>query len=267
MMDKGWWFFSSDSQHIHFMKSDSHYFVFGTKVSIWNSNGQNSKFILPETNLAPKNRGSQKVISLPTIHFQALLGTCPKAYRPTKRRINSLWPMGKVLCSRHHMIGIEYRICCGLAGLAFMCNNPFLFVFLFPWGQGWISDVFPHLFYVSLLRLLLLLFFFLVLLPRPPSSSSFVSFVVVLPSAQWQPATAMSSVSRQLRSSALSVPCRTSTATICTQCSLPDLDRDRNNFSHDRILSSFKRWLSGIALMFGPRAGLARPRGGLAGAR
>ena len=65
-----------------------------------------------------------------------LLGTCPKAYRPTKRRINSLWPMGKVLYSRHHVIGIEYRICCGLAGLAFMCNNPFLFVFLFPWGQG-----------------------------------------------------------------------------------------------------------------------------------
>ena len=78
--------------------------------------------------------------------FPLLLGTCPKAYRPTKRRINSLWPMGKVLYSRHHMIGIEYRICCGLAGLAFMCNNPFLFVFLFLWGQGWISDyVFPHL--------------------------------------------------------------------------------------------------------------------------
>ena len=99
------------------------------------------------------------------------------------------------------------------------------------------------------------------------SSSSFVSFVVVLPGAQCQPATAMSSVSRQPRSSALSVPSRTSTATICTQCSLPDLDRGRNNFSHDRILSSLKRCLSGIALMFGPRAGLARPRGGLAGAR
>ena len=62
--------------------------------------------------------------------FAVLLGTCPKAYRPTKKRINSLWPMGKVLYSRHHMIGIEYRICCGLAGLAFMCNNPFLCVFL-----------------------------------------------------------------------------------------------------------------------------------------
>ena len=71
----------------------------------------------------------------------------------------------------------------------------------------------------------------------------------------------------QPRPSVLSVPSRTSTATICTQCSLPDLDRDRNNFSHDRILSSLKRCLSGIALMFGPRAGLARPRGGLAGAR
>ena len=85
-------------------------------------------------------------------------------------------------------------------------------------------------FYVSLLRFLLL-FFFLVLL-------------------------------RLLRRRAVQCP-----VTICTQCSLPDLDRDRNNFSHDRILSSLKRCLSGIALMFGPRAGLARPRGGLAGAR
>ena len=117
------------------------------------------------------------------------------------------------------------------------------------------------------------------------SSSSFVSFVVVLSSAQCQPATAIIGAQCSLpdlnrdhlcsvfqagpqpRPSVLSVPSRTSTATICTQCSLPDLDRDRNNFSHDRILSSLKRCLSGIALMFGPRAGLARPRGGLAGAR
>ena len=213
MMDKGWWFFSSDSQHIHFMKSDSHYFVFGTKVSIWNSNGQNSKFILPETNLAPKNRGSQKVISLPTIHFQALLGTCPKAYRPTKRRINSLWPMGKVLCSRHHMIGIEYRICCGLAGLAFMCNNPFLFVFLFPWGQGWISDVFPHLFYVSLLRLLPPP----LLLPRPSSSSSFLVLLRLLRRRAAQCPVAAGN---------RHVQCQPATAIIGAQCSLPDLNRD-----------------------------------------
>ena len=75
-----------------------------------------------------------------------VLGTCPKAYRPTKRRINSLWPMGKALYRKHHMIGIEYRICCGLAGLAFVWNNLFLFVFLFPWGQAWNSHVFffPH---------------------------------------------------------------------------------------------------------------------------
>ena len=26
-----------------------------------------------------------------------LLGTCPKAYRPTKSRINDLWPMGKTM--------------------------------------------------------------------------------------------------------------------------------------------------------------------------
>ena len=130
----------------------------------------------------------------------------------------------------------------------------------FPGGKDEFQMFFPTCqvrvvrFYVSLLRFLLLLFFFLVLLPRPPSS----------PSSSCCP---VPSVSRQPRSSALSVPCRTSTATICTQCSLPDLDRDRNNFSHDRILSSLKRCLSGIALMFGPRAGLARPRGGLAGAR
>ena len=145
-------------------------------------------------------------------------------------------------------------------------------------------------FYVSLLHfLLLLLFFFLVLLPRPPSSPS--SSCCPVPSVSWQPPCPVSAGNRdhrrsvfpagpQPRPSALSVPCptstaticdhsvpsRTSTATVCTQCSLPDLDRDRNNFSHDRILSCLKRCLSGIALMFGPRAGLARPCGGLAGA-
>ena len=131
-------------------------------------------------------------------------------------------------------------------------------------------------FYVSLLRFLLLLFFFLVLLPRPPSSPS--SSCCPVPSVSLQPPCPVSAGNRdhrrsvfpagpQPRPSLHSVPSRTSTATICTQCSLPDLDRDRNNFSHDRILSNLKRCLSGIALMFGPRAGLARPRGGLAGAR
>ena len=136
-------------------------------------------------------------------------------------------------------------------------------------------------FYVSLLRFLLLLFFFLfffflVLLPRPPSSPS--SSCCPVPSVSRQPPCPVSAGNRdhrrsvfpagpQSRPSLLSVPSQTSTATICTQCSLPDLDRDRNNFSHDRILSSLKRCLSGIALMFGPRAGLARPRGGLARAR
>ena len=118
-------------------------------------------------------------------------------------------------------------------------------------------------FYVSLLRFLLLLFFFLVLLcllrrravQCPVSAGNCDHRRSVFPAGP------------QPRPSVLSVPSRTSTATICTQCSLPDLDRDRNNFSHDRILSSLKRCLSGIALMFGPRAGLARPRGGLAGAR
>ena len=55
-----------------YIKSDSHHFVFGTKVSIRDNNGQNSKFTLPETNLAPENRGSRKETSLPTIHFQVL---------------------------------------------------------------------------------------------------------------------------------------------------------------------------------------------------
>ena len=95
--------------------------------------------------VAEPSKMQHQVRSVTQYPRNLLLGTCPKAYRPTKRRINSLWPIGKVLYSRHNMIGIEYRICCGLAGLAFMCNNPFLFVFLFPWGQGWIWDVFPHL--------------------------------------------------------------------------------------------------------------------------
>ena len=159
---------------------------------------------------------------------EIVLGTCPKAYRPTKRRINSLWPMGKVLYSRHHMIGIEYRICCGLAGLAFMCNNPFLFVFLFPWGKDEFQMFFPTCqvmvvrFYVSLLRFLLLLFFFLVLLPRPPSSPS--SSCCPVPSVSRQPPCPVSAGNRdhrrsvfpagtQPRPSALSVPCRTLTAT------------------------------------------------------
>ena len=114
------------------------------------------------------------------------------------------------------------------------------------------------------------------LLPRPPSSPS--SSCCPVPSVSRQPPCPVSAGNRdhrrsvfpagpQPRPSLLSVPSRTSTATICTQCSLPDLDRGRNNFSHDRILSSLKRCLSGIALMFGPRAGLARPRGGFAGAR
>ena len=65
-------------------------------------------------------------------------------------------------------------------------------------------------FYVSLLRLLLLLL--LRLLRRRAVSP--------------QAPTAMSSVRRQPRSSALSVPCRTSTATLCAQCSLPDHNRN-----------------------------------------
>ena len=144
------------------------------------------------------------------------------------------------------MIGIEYRICCGLAGLAFMCNNPFLLVFLFPWGQGWISDVFPTCqvrvvrFYVSLL-FFLLLFFFLVLLPRPPSSPVSRQPPCPVSAGNRDHRRSVYPAGPQPRPSVLSVPSRTSTATICTQCSLPDLDRDRSNFSHDRILSSLKR--------------------------
>ena len=90
-------------------------------------------------------------------------------------------------------------------------------------------------FYVSLLRFLLLLFFFLVLLPRPPSSPS--SSCCPVPSVSRQPPCPESAGNRdhrrsvfpagpQPRPSVLSVPSRTSTATICTQCSLPDLNRD-----------------------------------------
>ena len=111
-------------------------------------------------------------------------------------------------------------------------------------------------FYVSFLRFLLL-FFFLVLLPRPSSPSS--SCCPVL-SVSRQPPCPVSAGNRDHRRSVFQAGPQ-------PRPSLPDLDRDRNNFSHDRILSSLKRCLSGIALMFGPRAGLARPRGGLAGAR
>ena len=71
-------------------------------------------------------------------------------------------------------------------------------------------------FYVSLLRLQLLFFLLVVLrlLRRravcAPSSSSCCQ-----PSAGPQP-----------RPPEPSVPCRTSTATLCAQCSLPDLNRD-----------------------------------------
>ena len=127
-------------------------------------------------------------------------------------------------------------------------------------------------FYVSLLRFLLLLFFFLVLLRllrrravQCQPATAIIGAQCSLPDLNRDHLCSVFQAGPQPRPSVLSVPSRTSTATICTQCSLPDLDRDRNNFSHDRILSSLKRCLSGIALMFGPRAGLARPRGGLAG--
>ena len=74
-------------------------------------------------------------------------------------------------------------------------------------------------FYVSLLLLdlLLFLFFLLLLLLRLLLRRRAVSS---------QAPSAMSSVSRQLRASAASVPCRTSTASIYALCSLLDLNRD-----------------------------------------
>ena len=85
-------------------------------------------------------------------------------------------------------------------------------------------------FYLSLLRLFLLLLLLLLL---------FLLRLLRRRAVSPQAATAMSSVSRQPRSSALSVPCQTSTATLwfsvpcqtstaslCAQCSLPDLNRD-----------------------------------------
>ena len=105
----------------------------GSRMGSTTFGSMGSLALWTSVNVAPFSSNIDDSLRSETVE---ILGTCPKAYRPTKRRINSLWPMGKVLYSRHHMIGIEYRICCGLAGLAFMCNNPFLFVFLFPWGQG-----------------------------------------------------------------------------------------------------------------------------------
>ena len=109
-------------------------------------------------------------------------------------------------------------------------------------------------FYVSLLVLLLLLFF----LRRravSPQASTASAFLPRRRAVSSLPRAAMSSVAcrtstaticaqcslpdlnrdhlrsvfpagPQLRPSALNVPCRTSAATICAQCSLPDLSRD-----------------------------------------
>ena len=89
-------------------------------------------------------------------------------------------------------------------------------------------------FYVSLLRfllLLLLLLFFLVLLRLLRRRAVQCPVSAGNRHVQCRPATAIigSAVfpaGPQPRLSALSVPCRTSTATICAQCSLPDLNRD-----------------------------------------
>ena len=55
-------------------------------------------------------------------------------------------------------------------------------------------------------------------------SSSFV--VVVLSALNHDHLRSVFPAGPQPRSSALTVPCRTSTATICAECSLPDLSRD-----------------------------------------
>ena len=79
----------------------------------------------------------------------------------------------KVLYSRHHMIGIEYRdLLWALLWdwLFIVCKNPFLFVCLwFPWGQGWICGCFSPPVRSRVVR-----FYGLGLtpLPPPPSSSS-----------------------------------------------------------------------------------------------
>ena len=172
---------------------------------------------------------TERSVSLKLIrsaHMQ-ILGTCPKAYRPTKRRINSLWPMGKVLYSRHHMIGIQYRNAVALRDwLSCATIHSYLYS-CFRGGKDEFQMFFPTCqvrvvrFYVSLLRFLLFLFFFLVLLPHPPLSPS--SSCCPVPSVSRQSPCPVSAGNRdhlcsvfqagpQPRPSALSVPCRTSTA-------------------------------------------------------
>ena len=54
----------------------------------------------------------------------------------------------------------------------------------------------------------------------------FFFFVVVLSALHREPLGPVFLAGPSPRPSALSVPCRTSTATICAQCSLPDLNRE-----------------------------------------
>ena len=101
-------------------------------------------------------------------------------------------------------------------------------------------------FYVRLLLLLLLLFFFLFLLlplllrrravsPLPRAamssvpcrtSSATICAQCSLPHLSRDHLRSVFPAGPQPLTSVLSVPCRTSTATICAQCSLPDLNRD-----------------------------------------
>ena len=98
--------------------------------------------------------------------------------------------------------GTAFRCNCSCSCFCCCCWLWLLLLLLFPTRQGRVLR-----FYVSLLL--------------PPS----FSFLLRSPRCQIQNCEPPSPVC-QPRASATSVPCRTSTASLCDQCSLPDLNRE-----------------------------------------